>query len=199
MHHFLMTDIKRFLHLSVPFIFPVVWSVNEMVMLVVFGRFQFLHKTFHRFHIHFRLFQRTNPVLRCDFVPYFRNLYTLFRLHIPESCQSVIRSPSVKILIYRDYFPFWCLPWGNLREDDKPVIPRKRGTVLFQQPADRGISIRGGSPYTTNLLANGAQPKDEQELLGHSDISTTMNVYAHADREAKRNSAKLLDKVVGSN
>ncbi len=53
--------------------------------------------------------------------------------------------------------------------------------------------------YTTNLLSNGAQPKDVQELLGHSDVSTTMNVYAHATREAKRDSAKLLDKVVGMN
>ena len=51
--------------------------------------------------------------------------------------------------------------------------------------------------YTTNLLSNGAQPKDVQELLGHSDVSTTMNVYAHATREATRDSAKLLDKVVG--
>ena len=51
--------------------------------------------------------------------------------------------------------------------------------------------------YTTNLLSNGAQPKDVQELLGHSDVSTTMNVYAHATREAKQNSARLLDKVAG--
>lgn len=51
--------------------------------------------------------------------------------------------------------------------------------------------------YTSNLLANGATPKDIQELLGHSDVSTTMNVYAHATREAKRSSAKLLDKVAG--
>ncbi len=51
--------------------------------------------------------------------------------------------------------------------------------------------------YTTNLLSNGAMPKDVQELLGHSDVSTTMNVYAHATRDAKRTSAKLLDKVVG--
>ena len=50
--------------------------------------------------------------------------------------------------------------------------------------------------YTTNLLTNGAQPKDVQELLGHSDVRTTMNVYAHATREAKRTSARLLDKVV---
>lgn len=51
--------------------------------------------------------------------------------------------------------------------------------------------------YTTNLLTNEAQPKDVQELLGHSDVSTTMNVYAHATREAKKKSAKLLDMVVG--
>ena len=43
----------------------------------------------------------------------------------------------------------------------------------------------------------GAAPKDVQELLGHSDVSTTMNVYAHSTREAKRTSARLLDKVVG--
>jgi integrase len=52
--------------------------------------------------------------------------------------------------------------------------------------------------YTSNLLAGGASPKDVQELLGHSDVSTTMNVYAHATREAKRSSARLLDKVSGN-
>lgn len=51
--------------------------------------------------------------------------------------------------------------------------------------------------YTSNLLSHGAAPKDVQELLGHSDVSTTMNIYAHASREAKRSSARLLDLVVG--
>ena len=50
--------------------------------------------------------------------------------------------------------------------------------------------------HTTNRLSHGATPKDVQELLGHSDVSTTMNIYAHSTREAKRNSARLLDKVV---
>jgi len=49
--------------------------------------------------------------------------------------------------------------------------------------------------YTTNLLANGAAPKDVQELLGHSDITTTMGTYAHGTRETKRTSARLMDKV----
>ena len=51
--------------------------------------------------------------------------------------------------------------------------------------------------FTSNLLRGGAAPKDVQELLGHADVSTTMNIYAHATREAKRTSARLLDKVVG--
>ena len=51
--------------------------------------------------------------------------------------------------------------------------------------------------YTTNLIMNGASPKDVQELLGHSNVNTTMNVYAHSNREAKRSSARILDKVAG--
>ena len=39
--------------------------------------------------------------------------------------------------------------------------------------------------YTTNLPSNDVQPKDVQELLGHSNISTTMNVYVHVTRETK--------------
>lgn len=53
--------------------------------------------------------------------------------------------------------------------------------------------------FTSNLLSNGAAPKDVQELLGHADVSTTMNIYAHSTREAKRSSARLLDKGVGGN
>ena len=49
-----------------------------------------------------------------------------------------------------------------------------------------------------NVPIGGAAPKDVQELIGHSDVSTTINVYAHSTRKAKRESARLLDKVAGN-
>lgn len=52
--------------------------------------------------------------------------------------------------------------------------------------------------YTSNLLSKGAAPKDVQELLGHSDVSTTMNIYAHATKETKKTSARLLDQIVAA-
>lgn len=51
--------------------------------------------------------------------------------------------------------------------------------------------------YKSNLLSNGAAPKDMQKLLGHADLIITMNIYTHATREVKRTCARLLDKVIG--
>ena len=47
--------------------------------------------------------------------------------------------------------------------------------------------------FTTNLFNSGAKPKDVQEILGHEDMRTTMGIYAHADRESKRECVRLLD------
>lgn len=57
----------------------------------------------------------------------------------------------------------------------------------------------GTTAFMWKMQAGTWYRKNVQELLGYSDVSATMNVYAHATREAKRDSAKLLDKVVGMN
>ena len=48
------------------------------------------------------------------------------------------------------------------------------------------------------LLANGVQMKLIQEWLGHSDISTTSNIYTHVDSESKKLSADAIAKTLGT-
>ncbi len=48
--------------------------------------------------------------------------------------------------------------------------------------------------YATMLYENKVDPKDMQQLLGHAQLSTTMDIYTHIREEyAKREQARLLD------
>ena len=42
------------------------------------------------------------------------------------------------------------------------------------------------------MLANGVPMKQIQEWLGHSDFSTTANIYAHLDYNSKLTSAQAM-------
>ena len=44
---------------------------------------------------------------------------------------------------------------------------------------------------------HGTSPKDVQDLLCHSSVNTTTNIYTHAKKETKRSSARSLGKIVG--
>ena len=48
------------------------------------------------------------------------------------------------------------------------------------------------------LLANGISMKQIQEWLGHSNDSTTANIYAHLDSESKQASADAIASIFGS-
>ncbi|MCM3701674.1 tyrosine-type recombinase/integrase [Paenibacillus macerans] len=46
------------------------------------------------------------------------------------------------------------------------------------------------------LLANGVSMKEVQEWLGHSDYSTTANIYSHLEYNSKVSSAQAMSKVL---
>ena len=46
------------------------------------------------------------------------------------------------------------------------------------------------------LLRNGVQMKEIQAWLGHSDISTTANIYAHLDSQSKQLSAATMEQAL---
>lgn len=51
--------------------------------------------------------------------------------------------------------------------------------------------------HATILVENGANFKDVQERLGHSDISVTMNTYAHNTEKIKQETVDILERVIG--
>lgn len=50
--------------------------------------------------------------------------------------------------------------------------------------------------FASLLLEAGESPKVIQELLGHSTITTTMDIYAHVTKQGKVKAIKTLDKII---
>ena len=51
--------------------------------------------------------------------------------------------------------------------------------------------------YTPLLVAQGVQMKLIQQWLGHSNISTTANIYSHVDAASTFQCAMTIDEVLG--
>lgn len=91
------------------------------------------------------------------------------------------------------------LPKGKLRgyifteEDGKSLLARSRATrlwSLWQKEAGTTLTahqVRHG--YATALLEAGVDPKVAQTLLGHAQISTTMDIYTHVRENAVKDAA----------
>lgn len=53
--------------------------------------------------------------------------------------------------------------------------------------------------HATTLIENGAEIKDVQMRLGHSDIETTYNAYVHHTKQMEHNSVEIFENAVNQN
>lgn len=88
--------------------------------------------------------------------------------------------------------------YGDVLDVDGPIFKTGRGNLLLPQNVDRDIaricrqaglekftSHAFRDTFATRALESGMHPKTLQAILGHSDFSTTMNIYAHAMENTK--------------
>lgn len=124
--------------------------------------------------------------------------------HVTKSPKSEAGSRSVpmpKFLVTK-------LKELKLQSTGDYVFSTSKGTPLNQGNINRGHtaiceraeinhipfhSLR--HTYATNLLKTGENFKTLQVLLGHADISTTMNIYAHVLEDTKKTAASKLDEL----
>ena len=50
--------------------------------------------------------------------------------------------------------------------------------------------------YASTLVLNGADIKDVQELLGHSDIRITLNTYAHTTSQSRKSAVAIFENAI---
>lgn len=101
------------------------------------------------------------------------------------------------------------MKYRNVYLDNDVVFPRADGT--FDDPREvlrrfhnilekanvrkcRFHDLR--HTFASILLNEGESMKVIQELLGHSTITTTMDIYSHVAKQTKKNSIELLEKAV---
>jgi len=94
---------------------------------------------------------------------------------------------------------------GSLYEDNNLVFATELGTPIeprnflrtfyrIIEKANLDINFHAlRHTYATRLLEANEHPKVVQELLGHKDISTTLNIYSHVMPEIKKAAAMKLN------
>lgn len=128
---------------------------------------------------------KTNKGKRKVNIPDF--LITILKQH--KKNQSKIRLKLANK--YNNHNLVFCDEYGNYLNKDKITYQYKK-ILKENKITDRKFhDLR--HTYATRLFELGESPKTVQELLGHSDISITLNTYTHVLEDIKENAASKLN------
>jgi integrase len=74
---------------------------------------------------------------------------------------------------------------------------RKYYAVLKKAGVSEGVKLHGlRHTFATRLLEQGESLRVVQELLRHSDIKTTANIYSHVTPKTKKKAAHKMDSLL---
>ena len=115
----------------------------------------------------------------------------LLRLHDWQEHNKTICGESY----CKEYDGYICV--NEIGERIKPSYLSNKFRKTLQDNSMRHIRFHDlRHSCATLLLAHGISLKQIQEWLGHSDFSTTANIYAHLDVSAKQQSAQTMEGVL---
>jgi len=81
--------------------------------------------------------------------------------------------------------------------DGSPLLPSSVSRAWQDTARRAGVKVirfhDGRHTHASTLIAAGWSPKFVSERLGHSNISTTMDIYTHTSPEMYREAKRLFD------
>jgi len=112
------------------------------------------------------------------------------QLHLERQEQEKQKAGS----LYHDEGLLFCGRLGNKLDPRRPYELHCRALEKAQLEHIRLHDLR--HTFATLLLEKGEDIKTIQELLGHKDISTTLNTYAHVTQKMKAANAARVEKIM---
>lgn len=123
----------------------------------------------------------------------------------PKSVRSIDMTPTLEKMLLE-----WLPSPERPKTRDQLVFPSARGMPLNMQQITKTVYLpaleEAGVPkmrlhdlrhtYASLLIANGESLKYVQEMLGHTSIKVTADVYGHLLKETNAEAARRLDRAV---
>jgi integrase len=133
------------------------------------------------------LFQEPKTKAGKRIIPLPASVITELKEHRNRQLQEKLKAR----LIYEDNDLVFCTEIGKPIDTNNLI---RKFKALLKKAGMRDINFHAlRHTYATRLLEANEHPKVVQEILGHSDISMTLNTYSHVMPEIKKAAAQKLD------